>query len=85
MPRSLTDLYLMKSFKKLAVGNKSHKYIRRWLENGVWHYEYPKDGGREHYAYETPSGKVATGKFGVFLTRFKNDPAEAFRELFKRK
>ena len=82
---TLTEIYLMKSFKKLAITNKPHKYIRRWFENGAWRYEYPKDDGSEHYIYETPSGKVATGKFGVFLTRFKNNPAGAFRELFKRK
>ncbi len=25
---------------------KSHKYIRRWLSNGEWHYEYPSDQQR---------------------------------------
>ena len=81
---NLTERYLMKSFKKLVL-ERPHKYIRRWLENGVWRYEYPKDDGSKHYTYETPSGNVVTGKFGVFLTRFKNNPAGAFRELFKRK
>lgn len=86
---TLTETFLLKSFQKLVTLNKPHKYIRRWLKNGEWQYEYPNDAGNSEsgrqFSYKEPSFKLPTGKFGVFLRQFRGKPSEAFRELFRRK
>jgi len=45
---------------------KSHKYISRWLKNGEWEYEYPKDQKRNNTRSEAKNDialqtKVITG------------------------
>lgn len=81
---SLCDIHILKSFKRLRVERPNHKYIRRWLENGKWQYEYPKKNVGVSAKYEdVEEGRKERGGFGTIWGDYSGRPIEAFNKLFK--